>query len=158
MLLFVLLSKVWWYIFDYTLSNKILFLSTNWLGKHQLVSSKYEDFRMIFELVRKSIFEHLDIWTYMFCVIIWDFYARYNQSLQWENNFILFCIFIMLHLQTLTPLILLSVNFGLPGENVVTSTIFICNYIFYIIYYIIYYIYFYMQCSILKNICERLLL
>ena len=118
MLLFVLLYEVWWYIFDYTLSNKILFLSTNWLGKYQSVSSKYGDFRMIFELVRKSIFEHLDIWTYI----------------------ILFCIFIMLHLQTLTPLILLSVNVSLPGENVVTSTIFICNYISFIIYYIIYYI------------------
>ena len=44
---------------------------------------------MIFTLVRKSIFEQ----TYTFCVIILDFFARYNQSLQRESNFILFYIF-----------------------------------------------------------------
>ena len=34
---------------------------------------------------------------------------------------------IMLHLQTLTTLIHLSLNIGLPGGNLVTSTIIICN-------------------------------
>ena len=38
-----------------------------------------------------------------------------------------FVFLIMLYLFTITPLILLSVNFGAPGENLVTRTILICN-------------------------------
>ena len=112
-------KKVWWCVFYYVPSNKVLCLSKNWWKKYQSISSKYESFRMIFKLVRKSTFEQ----NYTFYVIIWDFFGR----AQSENNFKLFFFSIMLHLQSLTPWIALLVNFGLPGEKLITSTILICN-------------------------------
>ena len=59
------------------------------------------------------------------CVIIWVFLLVtikvYNEKV------ISFCFvfLIMLYSQTLTLLILLSVNFGLPEESLVTRTFFI---------------------------------
>ena len=45
-------------------------------------------------------------------------FAGYNQSLRRESNCILFCIF-----NYVTSLILISVNFGLSGKQLATSTI-----------------------------------
>ena len=78
-------KKVWWCVFYYVPSNKVLCLSKNWWKKYQSISSKYESFRMIFKLVRKSTFEQ----NYTFYVIIWDFFGR----AQSENNFMLFFFF-----------------------------------------------------------------
>ena len=75
---------------------------------------------MIFKLGRKLIFEQ----NYTFFIIIWDIFAIYNQILQLESCFVLL---IVLHSQTRTLLIPLSVNFGLPRENLATSTILRCN-------------------------------
>ena len=76
---------------------------------------------MIFKLVRKSIFEQ----TYTFCVIIWVFLLVIIKV--YNEKVISFCFvfLIMLYSQTLTLLILLSVNFGLPEESLVTRTFFI---------------------------------
>ena len=62
---------------------------------------------MIFKLGSKSIFEQ----TYTFFVIIWDIFAVYNQILQLESNFILFCTFN-------------CVTFSNSYRHVVTSTLF----------------------------------
>ena len=51
------------------------------------------------------------------------FFSGYNQRLRPESNFLCFVFLTMLHIEILTPSIFLSVNFGLPGENVITSTI-----------------------------------
>ena len=83
--------------------------------KNQSISRKHGGFRTVFKLVRKTIFEQT-------CVITWGFFVGYNQSLQWVIWFGLIFL-IMLHMQTLIPLLLFSINFGLPGENLVTSTI-----------------------------------
>ena len=45
-------------------------------------------------------------------------FVGYNQSLRRESNCILFCIF-----NYVTSLILISVNFGLSGKQLATSTI-----------------------------------
>ena len=76
---------------------------------------------MIFKLVRKSIFEQ----TYTFCVIIWVFLLVIIKV--YNEKVISFCFvfLIMLYSQTLALLILLSVNFGLPEESLVTRTFFI---------------------------------
>ena len=76
---------------------------------------------MIFKLVRKSIFEQ----TYTFCVIIWVFLLVIIKV--YNEKVISFCFvfLIMLYSQTLALLILLSINFGLPEESLVTRTFFI---------------------------------
>ena len=61
-------------------------------GKNQSISKKHGSFRMVFQLVWKTIFEQ----TCDFYVIIFFIFAGYNQSLQRKENFILFCISIML--------------------------------------------------------------
>ena len=66
-------KKVWWYIFDYTLSNKILCLLRNLSGK-------------------KSIY----FWQSKFKIFVWFsvyVFAGYNQSLWQKSNIILFFIF-----------------------------------------------------------------
>ena len=63
------------------------------VGKNLSISSKNLGFRMIFKLVTESIFEQ----TYTFCVSIWVFFARYDQSLRQESNFFFFN-FQLLHL------------------------------------------------------------
>ena len=68
---------------------------------------------MIFKPVRKSIFEQ----TNSFCVIIWEFLPDIIKVYNQKILSFFFVFLIMLHLQTLTPLILLSVNVGPPREN-----------------------------------------
>ena len=74
---------------------------------------------MAFKLVRKTIFEQI----YNFCVIMFLFFLDIIKV--YNEKVISFCFvfLIMLHIYTFTPSILLSVNFGLPGENLVTSAI-----------------------------------
>ena len=77
---------------------------------------------MSFKLVRKTIFEQ----TYNFCVIICFCFRWIYKSLRRKSDFILFCIFnyvTCINLLQFSFLIFLSVNFSLPGEDVVTSTI-----------------------------------
>ena len=68
-------------------------------------------------------------WSYIFnfrtIYLVCLCFAGYNESVQRESNFILFCIFNYVpYIKPHPPfLILLLVNFGLPGENLVTSTI-----------------------------------
>ena len=65
-------KKVWWCVFYYVPSNKVLCLSKNRWKKYQSISSKHESFRIIFKIVRKSIFEQ----NYTFYVISWDFFCK----------------------------------------------------------------------------------
>ena len=76
---------------------------------------------MIFKLGRKSIFEQ----NYTFFVIIWDIFTIYNQILQLESNFILLCTFNCV--TNSYPLNSFVGKFGLPRENLATSTILRCN-------------------------------
>ena len=65
-------------------------------------------------------------WSYIFNFrTIYLCFAGYNESVERESNFILFYIFNYVpYIKPHPPsLILLLVNFGVPGENLVTSTI-----------------------------------
>ena len=74
---------------------------------------------MASELVTKQIFEQ----SYSSCSINWFFVAYI--IIDYDERVTLFCFAfsVMLHIYILTPLIFLSVNFGLPGEDLCTSTI-----------------------------------
>ena len=80
-----------------------------------LISRKHGDLRIAFTLARETIFEQ----TYNFCAIIWFFYVGYNQRLQLEINFILFCIF---NYVTYYPLTSFIGKFRSSRENLVTNT------------------------------------
>ena len=84
---------------------------------------------MASELVIKLMFEQ----TYSSCAIKCFCLRWCNQRLRRESNFVFFCIFnyvtcmyiyiyiyIYICMYILIPLIFLSVNFGLPGEKLVT--------------------------------------
>ena len=74
---------------------------------------------MVFKFVRKTIFEQTYNFFNYLVLLSLDIIKVYNKKVILFG----FVFLIMLHIQTLTPLILLSVNFGLPGENLVTSFI-----------------------------------
>ena len=79
------------------------------------ISRKHGGLRIAVTLARETIFEQ----TYNFCVIICFFYVGYNQRLQREINFILFCIF---NYVTYYPLTSFIGKFRSSRENLVTNT------------------------------------
>ena len=61
--------------------------------------------------------------TYNLCVVICIF-TGYDQNLWRKSDFFLFCIFkIVTYINCHILLLPLLVNFGLPGENLITSTL-----------------------------------